>query len=147
MSTFTDAEIEYLTTQPLGRLATVGPGGRPHVMPVGVFYERETDSLVVGGAHDMAGSKKFRDARRHPEVAIVVDDLAAVDPWTPRGIEVRGVAETFTEGGAEAGVRVGASFPFEPAWIRIRPRRVLAWGIDRGSYELTARDVEAVTGS
>ena len=66
--------------QPLGRFATVGPGGRPHVMPVGVFYDAETDTVVIGGAHDMAGSKKFRDARRHPEVAVVVDDLAAVEP-------------------------------------------------------------------
>jgi pyridoxamine 5'-phosphate oxidase family protein len=141
MSTFTAAEVEYLTGQPLGRFATVGPGGRPHVIPVGVFYDAETDTVVIGGAHNMAGSKKFRDARRHPEVAVVVDDLAAVEPWTPRGIEIRGSAETFTEGGAEAGNRVGASFPFEPAWIRVRPRRVLAWGIDGGSYELTARDV------
>jgi pyridoxamine 5'-phosphate oxidase family protein len=112
---FTDAEIAYITSQPLGRLATVGPDGRPHVMPVGVFYD--------------------------PEAEAVVDNLAAVDPWTPRGIEIRGDAETHTTGGEEAGRRVSASFPFSPAWIRIRPRRILAWGIDTGSFELTARDV------
>jgi hypothetical protein len=28
-----------------------------------------------------------------------------------------------------------------PAWIRIRPQRILAWGIDTGSFELTPRDV------
>jgi len=26
-------------------------------------------------------------------VAIVIDDLATVDPWTPRGIEIRGIAQ------------------------------------------------------
>lgn len=141
MTTFTEAEIGYLTTQRLGRLATVGADGRPHVMPVGVFYDPEAEAVVVGGADNMAASKKFRDAVRRPDVAIVVDDVATVDPWTPRGIEIRGVAETHTTGGAEAGERVGATFPFEPAWIRIKPRRILAWGIDTGSYELTARDV------
>jgi hypothetical protein len=28
----------------------------------------------------MAASKKFRDAQRRPDVALVIDDLAAVDP-------------------------------------------------------------------
>jgi pyridoxamine 5'-phosphate oxidase family protein len=39
------------------------------------------------------------------------------------------------------GKRLGAAFPFNPAWIRGRPHRVLAWGIDGGSFELSARDV------
>lgn len=137
---FTAAEVRYLTGQPLGRLATVGPDSRPHVMPVGVFYDPETKAVVIGG-HNLAASKKFRDARRRPEVALVVDDLAAVDPWTPRGIEIRGDAETHTAGGEEVGRRAGASFLFSPAWIQIRPRRILAWGIDTDSLDLNARDV------
>jgi pyridoxamine 5'-phosphate oxidase family protein len=137
---FTDAEVEYLISQPLGRLATVGRDGRPHVMPVGVFWDPETRSVVIGG-HNLAASRKFRDARQRPDVALVVDDLAATDPWTPRGIEIRGQAETNTSGGEAVGRRAGASFTFEPAWIRIRPRRILAWGIDGGSFEVTARDV------
>jgi pyridoxamine 5'-phosphate oxidase family protein len=141
MTTFTDAEIGYLNSQPLGRLATVGTDGRPHVMPVGVFYDPETQAIVIGSAADMASSKKFRDAQRRPDVALVVDDLAAVDPWTPRGIEIRGRAETYTEGGEEVGERLGAGFPFNRAWVRIRPRRILAWGIDSGSYAPSARDV------
>jgi len=141
MSTFTDAEVEYLNSQPLGRFATVGPDSRPHVMPVGVFYDPETQAIVIGSAADMAASKKYRDAQRRPDVAVVVDDLAAVDPWTPRGIEIRGRAETHTDGGEEVGKRLGAGFPFDRAWIRIRPRRILAWGIDGGSFELSARDV------
>jgi pyridoxamine 5'-phosphate oxidase family protein len=141
MSTFTEAEIEYLNGQLLGRLATNGADGRPHVMPVGVFYEQDSESIVIGGAGNMVASKKFRDARRRPDVAFVIDDLAAVDPWTPRGIEIRGRAETHTNGGEEVGKRLGASFPFESAFIRIRPRRILSWGIDQGSFELSARDV------
>ena len=100
-----------------------------------------SEAVVIGGAGNMAGSKKFRDARRSPDVAVVVDDLASVDPWRPRAIEIRGRAETHTERDAEEGERLNASFPFQPAWIRIAPRRILAWGIDRDSFELTARDV------
>lgn len=141
MSTFTDAEVEYLNSQPLGRIATVGPDGRPHVTPVGVFYDPEAEAVVIGSPADMLASKKFRDARRHSDVAVVIDDLAVVDPWTPRGIEIRGRGEPHLEGGEEVGKRLGAGFPFHPAWIRIRPQRILAWGIDTGSFELTARDV------
>ena len=141
MSTFTDAEVEYLNSQLLGRLATVGPDGRPHVVPVGVFYDPDTHTIVIGGhaGSDMAGSKKFRDAQGHPDVAFIVDDLASVDPWSPRSIEIRGRAETYTDGGEEVGERIGANMPFDPAWIRIRPQRILASGIDND--ELHARDV------
>jgi pyridoxamine 5'-phosphate oxidase family protein len=141
MRAVTDAELEYLNTQALGRLATVGADGAPHVTSVGVFYDPEADGIVIGSAGPMAPSKKFRDVHGRPEVAFVVDDLASVDRWTPRGIEIRGLAEANTEGGEAVGERRGAPFRFDAAWIAIRPRRVLAWGIDTGSFELTARDV------
>ncbi len=143
MGAFTDAEIEYLKGQPLGRLATIGPDGRPHVAPVGVFYDPESRAVVIGGhaGSDMARSKKFRDARRNPEVAFVIDDLASVDPWTPRFVEIRGRAETHVEGGEKIGERIGAGMPFDPAWIRISARRIVAMGIDGGVFEVNARDV------
>ena len=141
MTTFTSSEVEYLTSQALGRLATVGKDGRPHVMPVGVFFDPESETIVVGSAAAMVRSKKFRDARANPDVAVVVDDLASVDPWAPRGIEVRGVAQACLDGGAEVGRRLGANFPFDEAYLRIRPRRVVSWGIDTGSYAAAARDV------
>ena len=33
MSVFTEAELEYFAGQRLGRIATVGPDGQPHVVP------------------------------------------------------------------------------------------------------------------
>jgi pyridoxamine 5'-phosphate oxidase family protein len=132
MSTFTAAEAAYLTSQQLGRIATVGKDNRPHVVPVGVFYDPEDQTVVIGCAATMTATKKWRDAVHNPDVAVVVDDVASVDPWTPRGIEIRGHAETHTEGGAAVGKRIGGTFPFDEAWIRIRPRRVFAWGIDEG---------------
>lgn len=141
MSKFTSAEVEYLTSQPLGRLATVGKDGRPHVLPVGVFYDPETETLVIGSAATMVKSKKFRDTQANPDVAVVVDDLAGVDPWAPRGVEIRGRAEAHLSGGAEVGRRLGAGFPFDEVYLRIHPRRVVSWGIDTGSFAAAGRDV------
>jgi hypothetical protein len=75
MSAFTDAEIEFLNSQRLGRLATVGADDMPHV------------------------------------------------------------------GGEDVSNRLGAPFRFAPAWIRIRPRRIVALGINGGQFESSARDV------
>lgn len=146
MSTFTAAEIEYLRGQPLARLATVGANGRPQVKPVGFLLDPDTDELVIGGVagSGMGTSKKFRDVADTGVAALVVDDLAAVAPWTPRGVEVRGIAEARTEGGAEIGKRLGASFDFDPAWILVRPARIVSWGINGSSFEVTARDAVAV---
>jgi len=145
MSTFTAAEIEYLRGQPLARLATVGANGRPQVKPVGFLLDPDTGELVVGGVagSGMGSSKKFRDVAATGVAALVVDDLAAIAPWTPRGVEVRGLAEARTEGGAEIGKRLGASFDFDPAWILVRPARIVSWGIDGSSFEVTARDAVA----
>lgn len=127
MSNFTDAERAYFSSQRLGRLATVGRGRRPHVVPVGFRYNADADSIDIGG-HGMDGSMKWRDLTANPNVAFVVDDLASVDPWTPRGIELRGTAELHESGGEGIGPGFG------PSWLRIRPRRVVAWGIDGDAF-------------
>jgi len=138
MSAFTDAEIEYLNSQRIGHIATVGADGMPHLIPVAVFYDPQAQALIIGSnaeLADMAATKKFRDARRQPKAAVVVDDRS------PRFVEVRGEAETYAEGGEQVGRRLGAPFRFSPAWIRIRPRRIVALGIDGGRLEISARDV------
>ena len=86
---FTDAERRYLSERRLGRIATVGKDGTPHVAPVGWSYDPDQDVVEVGG-HDFARTKKYHDVKRSGRAAIVIDDLASVDPWRPRGIEVRG---------------------------------------------------------
>jgi pyridoxamine 5'-phosphate oxidase family protein len=115
VSAFTDGELAYLTGERrLGRLATVGADGTPHVVPVGWRLNAELEAIEVGG-HDFAATKKFRDVARHGRAALVVDDIASVDPWRVRGVEVRGRAEAITEP--------------RPA-IRIHPERIVSWGID-----------------
>jgi pyridoxamine 5'-phosphate oxidase family protein len=115
MSTFTAEQLAYLTERRLARIATVGADGTPHVTPVGMWsHNPERDSIDVTG-RNFAHSKKFRDVSSTARAAIVIDDLASTDPWRPRGIEIRGRAETITE---------------PTALIRIHPDRVIAWGLD-----------------
>ena len=126
MSNFTQNEIEYFRSALLGRLATVGRDGTPHVAPVGMFsYNAEFDTIDVGG-HNLTNTKKFRDAARSGRAALVVDDLASTAPWQPRGIEIRGRAEAIEEP--------------QPV-IRIHPERIVAWGIDTGGFQRNSRAV------
>jgi pyridoxamine 5'-phosphate oxidase family protein len=71
----------------LGRLATVGSDGTPHVVPTAVRYNPDHDTIEIGG-HDFAKRKKYRDVLRNLKVAFVADDLASVNPWRVRGIEM-----------------------------------------------------------
>jgi pyridoxamine 5'-phosphate oxidase family protein len=115
MSVFTEPELEYLHGERrLGRIATVGTNGVPHVVPVGWSHNPEHDTIDVGG-HALETTKKFRDAERTRRAAIVIDDLASTTPWRPRGVEVRGRAE----------VVAGAS-----PLIRIHPERIVSWGLE-----------------
>ncbi len=122
-NTFTPAEVAYLQSQRLGRIATVGSKGQPHVVPVGFRYNPETKTIDVGG-HGFARSKKWRDAQNDPRVAIVIDDIASTNPWRARGVEVRGEAAVLTTGGQAIGPG------FDAEMLRITPRRIVSWGIN-----------------
>lgn len=115
MSIFTDQEMRYLRGERLlGRLATVGPNGMPHIAPVGWQLDADGQTITVTG-RDFANTKKFRDVAATGRAAIVIDDV--LPPWQPRGVEVRGRAE--------------AVHGPEPL-IRIRPTRIVSWGLGAG---------------
>ncbi|MGH3500319.1 MAG: PPOX class F420-dependent oxidoreductase [Nocardioidaceae bacterium] len=116
MSVFTHAELTYLQGERrLARIATVAPDGTPHVCPVGMWkLDTAADVIEISGL-DFANTKKFRDVARTGRAAIVIDDLASTDPWRPRGIEIRGLAEAVHEP--------------EPH-IRLRPQRLVGWGLE-----------------
>jgi pyridoxamine 5'-phosphate oxidase family protein len=133
MSVFTSQEIEYLNSQRLGRLATAGSDGQPHVVPLAFRYNPEHDTIDISG-HDFARRKKWRDVHKNPKVALVVDDLASVQPWRPRGIEIRGEAEVLHSGGKT--VNPG----FNDEMFRIKPRRIYTWGLVEGHWG-AGRDV------
>jgi pyridoxamine 5'-phosphate oxidase family protein len=133
-SPFTPAEIAYLQSQRLGRIATAGRANQPHVVPVGFRYNPELDTIDIGG-HNFAQRKKYRDVQHNPRVAFVVDDLASVNPWRVRGIEIRGMAELLSTGGHEIGPG------FDPEMLRIRPARIISWGIEGDAFSPNARSV------
>jgi pyridoxamine 5'-phosphate oxidase family protein len=132
MSVFTPVEIAYFGSQRLGRIATVDSKGQPHAVPVGFRYNADEDTIDIGG-HGFGKSKKFRDAQANPRVAFIVDDLASVSPWRPRGIEVRGVAEVLATGGEAFGRG------YDAAIFRVRPRRIISWGLEGGRRTATVR--------
>jgi len=121
MAAFTEKELEYLRSQRLARMATADSGGQPHVVPVGFRVSADAAAIEVGG-RNFGQTKKYRDIRANPRVALLVDDLASVTPWTPRGVEVRGTALLQDGGGGP----VASGQP----WARIVPERIVSWGIN-----------------
>ena len=134
MSVFTDNELDYMAGQRLGRIATVGSDGQPHVVPTSFRYNKDHDAIDVGGLR-MGQTKKVRDVRRTGRAAIVIDDV--LPPWQPRMIEIRGTATVVPDGGKAFNER------FDDTIVRIRPTRIIAFGIDPGSSAANARTVVA----
>ncbi len=110
----TDAEREYLRTQPLARIATVSPEGQPDVSPVGFRFDGQ-DLWVMG--RDITRTYKYKNVEAGNEkVAIVIDDLASRDPWRPRLLKFFGRAEIVERDGRP--------------WLRITPERKWSFGIE-----------------
>ena len=126
MGIFSTAESEFLGSQQLARVATVGADGRPHVVPVTFRVAADGLSIHIVGSN-LTQSKKWRDLSENEAISMVVDDV--LPPWQPRGIEVRGRAELVS--GADGG----------EASIRVVPERVISWGIDTDAYQRSARNV------
>ena len=97
MSAFTSREIEYLESQTMGRLATVGSDGRPHIVPLTYRYNADEDTIDLGGI-DFANTKKWRDAQGNPLATFLVDDFS---PTEAHAVEIRGDAEVHETGGED----------------------------------------------
>jgi pyridoxamine 5'-phosphate oxidase family protein len=130
---FTEAELEYLQSQRLGRLATEAPDGTLQNSPVGFRVDAEAGVISIYG-RDLANTRKFRNVAANGKVAFVVDDIVSVNPWTVRCFEVRGTAETLT-----------GQDPPDPYLsqevIRIHPRRIISWGMGPDAKEGSRRTV------
>jgi pyridoxamine 5'-phosphate oxidase family protein len=113
---FTPAERQYLASQRLGRLATVDRNGAPQNNPV-AFAVTDDDQIVIGGLR-MGGTRKFHNVQQNPNVAFVVDDLASVDPWSPRMLEVRGTAEALTDADPPSPGMTSDVIRITPTWIK-----------------------------
>lgn len=113
------AQLAYLQEgRRLARLATADETGMPHVVPVGMWrYNTDLATVDIEG-HDLAATKKYRNVQANAQAALVVDDLASVDPWLPRGVVVQGAAQALPQHDDGAG-----------ALIRITPDKIASWGV------------------
>ena len=121
---FTDAELAYLDSQPLGRLATQQPDGTLQVNPVGFAWNPETGTIDIGG-FSMSRSRKYRNVADNGRAALVVDDLPSTNPWRVRCLDIRGTAEA-VPGAGTANPADGN----DPAIIRLRPTRIIGLAIE-----------------
>ncbi len=121
MNRFTPQEIEYLKSQHLGRMATIDLKGDLHVVPLSFRYNPEEDTIDLGG-HNIASTKKYRDALQYGRIAFVVDDV--LPPWKPRLVEVRGTVQAFSDGGKA--INEG----FRPEILRLTPTYIVSMGIN-----------------
>ena len=113
VAAFTDLELAYLNSQPLMRFASASPTGRPDVATVA--FSVEGDEIVTAG-FNIAKTLRYRNIQDNPRVMVLVDDLAAVDPWSPRGIKIRGAASIEGDPGGER--------------FRIVPEVIWSWGVN-----------------
>jgi pyridoxamine 5'-phosphate oxidase family protein len=67
----------------------------------------------------------------------VIDDV--LPPWQPRGVEIRGIAQTFATGGQAL---FGTNYAVDDALIRITPVQIIGWGLDEGAGWANNRRVD-----
>ena len=141
MGIFTPEEIEYLEGASMGRLATVGRDGQPHVVPLTYRYNADEESIDLGGIN-FADTKKWRDAAHNPRVTFLVDDAS---PEGAHAVEIRGRAELHETGGS----RINPRFPsFVEQFIRLRPTHIVSWGVGAPTgttsrdFTVNSRDVK-----
>lgn len=119
---FSEPELAFLSSQAIGRLATVQPNGTLQANPVGFTYNAELDTFDIGGFR-ISASQKFRNVAANGRAAFVIDDVPSIDPLRVRCLEIRGHAEAITSTGqTPEGLDGGI--------IRIHPERIISFGID-----------------
>lgn len=116
---FTAEEVDYLRSQPVARLATLGENEQPDVVPVACEFDGT--AFWVGGGATVLRTRKVRNVvagRRR--VAFVFDDVPSMDPFTARGLRVYGVAEDPVEREGIVG----------PGWyVRLVPTESWSWNL------------------
>jgi PPOX class probable F420-dependent enzyme len=81
-------ELSFLKAHEVCRLATASKDARPHVVPV--IYTVDGDDVIIAVDY---GTKKLKNLRENPKVALVVDD------YRPnRGLMVEGDCEVLERG-------------------------------------------------
>lgn len=133
-----DERDAFLRSQPICRVATAGPGGRPHASALWFVWD--------GGAHwlnSLVRSRRWADLAGNPQLSAVVDD-GGTDFGRLRGVELTGGVEVVGEV-PRTGERFlaldgperlfadkytgGGDFRYDGrhGWLRLTPDAVVSW--------------------
>ena len=133
---------EFLRTQPVCRVATVGPGGHPHVSALWFVWDGAALWL-----NSLVRSQRWADVGRDPRLSVIVDDGGA-DFLSLRGVELRGRAEVIGEvprGGEPVDAlngpeqlfadkyTGGGGFRYDGrhGWLRVSPEKIVSWDFSK----------------
>ncbi|MGH7044354.1 MAG: TIGR03668 family PPOX class F420-dependent oxidoreductase [Acetobacteraceae bacterium] len=131
-------ERAFVAAGRVARLATVGPGGTAHVVPVCYALDGGTLYIAIDGKPKRTGRglQRLRNIAANPAVALVVDRYD--EDWSRLGwVMLRGRAEVLEDGAehAHAQALVRARYPQTRAMrldglpvIALRIGRVVSWG-------------------
>ncbi len=127
----TEAERSFVASRRLGRVATVGPAGRPHVVPV--MYAFADGAFWFSSD---PGDRKARDLGPNPRAALVVDE----PPPVKAGVTVSGPVTVIEDGEAFemaqdhlAAAGAGGKrrrMPGEQVYVRLEPEDVASWKVE-----------------
>ena len=99
-TTFTEAEMRFLTRMRVGRLATADARGQPHVIPIAFAIDPQRLYTALDEKPKRVAPlklKRVRNLQVNPQVAIVVDEYD--EDWTGLAwVLVRGRGELVEEG-------------------------------------------------
>ncbi|WP_194903714.1 pyridoxamine 5'-phosphate oxidase family protein [Catenulispora rubra] len=129
---------EFLREEPICRVATIGPGGHPHVGALWFVWDGTALWL-----NSLTRSQRWTDLDRDRRISVVVD-TGGTDFLQLKGAELTGRAELVGEAprtgapvdelrepellfaGKYAGGRTFA-YDGRHAWVRLTPQKIVSW--------------------
>jgi pyridoxamine 5'-phosphate oxidase family protein len=113
--------MNYLKNHRYARIAAALPRSVPEVFPMGFRLDEKYFWVGSHSQEIFPRTRRYRNITSgNDRVSLVVDDLASVNPWRPRGIKVSGKAEVRDHDGIFGKGR----------YIRIAPILTSSWGIE-----------------
>jgi pyridoxamine 5'-phosphate oxidase family protein len=116
---FAQEEVAFIQAQRLARIATVDDDGQPDVVPVG--FEFDGTYFNIGGLQPANTRRHHNVSAGNHKVALVIDDVAPTEGWSPRFLRVYGIAEV-----------VGGDYPY----LRVTP--TISWSSNLSGEPIAA---------
>jgi PPOX class probable F420-dependent enzyme len=137
---FTAAQQSFIERQRVARLATTGPDGRPHVVPICfALLDGRLYSVVDDKPKRSARLRRLRNVAADPRATLLFDRYDG--DWS-RLAWVMVYAAADLAAGAEASAAIDALKARYPQYatlaaegravLRFTPERVLSWGLESG---------------